>query len=158
MKRFARSLHILWRAESLLGTIRVSALMKQVGMLAFAALVGVFGVAMLDVAAFFALLPQWGHSGAALAVALGDFVCAMVVVVLAQSVKPGAEVQMLTEVRDMALEDLEAEVAGIETVFVQARKDVMDMVRHPLSAFAPGLLVPLLKSVVSGLRAGKDKE
>jgi hypothetical protein len=132
--------------------------LKQVGMLAFAALVGVFGVAMLDVAAFFALLPQWGHSGAALAVALGDFVLAIVVVVLAQFVKPGAEVQMLSEVRDMALEDLEAEVAGVESAFVQARKEMLDMVRHPLSALAPGVLVPLLKSVVSGLRAGKDKE
>jgi amino acid transporter len=158
MKRVARSLHILWRAESMLGTIRVSALLKQVGMLAFAALVGVFGVAMLDVAAFFALLPQWGHSGAALAVALGDFVLAIVVVVLAQFVKPGADVQMLSEVRDMALEDLEAEVAGVESAFVQARKEMLDMVRHPLSALAPGVLVPLLKSVVSGLRAGKDKE
>ena len=158
MKRVARSLHILWRAESLLGTIRVTALMKQVGMLAFAALVGVFGVAMLDVAAFFALLPQWGHSGAALAVALGNFVLAIVVALVARSVKPGADVQMLSEVRDMALEDLEAEVAGVETAFVQARKEMLEMVRHPLSALAPGLLAPLLKSIVAGLRAGKEKE
>lgn len=158
MKRVARSLRILWRAESQLGTIRIAGLMKKAGMLAFAALVGVFGVAMLDVAAFFALLPQWGHTGAALAVALGDFVLAIVVVVLAQSVKPGAEVEMLSEVRDMALEDLEAEVEGVETAFVHARKEMLEMVRHPLSALAPGVLLPLLKSIVSGLRAGKDKE
>ncbi len=158
MKRVARSLRILWRAESQLGAIRVAGLMKKAGMLAFAALVGVFGVAMLDIAAFFALLPQWGYSGAALAVALGNFVLAIVVFVLAQAVKPGVEVQMLSEVRDMALEDLEAEVAGVETAIVHARKEILDLVRHPLSALAPGVLLPLLKSVVSGLRASKEKE
>ena len=158
MKRIARSLHNLWRAESLLGTIRLAGLMKKAGLVGFAVLVAVFGVAMLDVAAYFALVPRWGQSGAALAVGLGNFVVALALLAIAQSVKPGAETDMLIEVRDMALADLEAEVAAMEDVVTRARKDLHEIVRHPFSSLAPGVLLPVLRSVVGSLRSARESE
>ena len=157
MNRVIRSARILWRAESMLGSLRLAGMLKKAGLFAVAALVGVFGIVMLDLAAFFALAPEWGQSGAALIVAAGDFLLAGVIVFISQRVGPGAETQMLTEVRDMALEDLEAEAAGLETAWVHARREFLDRVRHPLATLAPGVLMPLLKSLLAGLRANKPE-
>lgn len=158
MKRIARSLKVLWRAESLLGTLRLQGMMKKAGMLAFAGLVGVFGIAMLDLAAFFALTPRFGQAGAAMTVGLADIVLAIVAALLAQSIKPGAEADVVIEMRDMALTDLEEEVAVLEHTVDRARREITDLVRHPLSSLAPGLLVPTLKSVIMSLRASRQQK
>jgi hypothetical protein len=158
MKRIARSIKVLWRAESLLGTIRLSGLMKKAGMLAFAGCLAIFGVAMLDVSAFFALTPRFGQAGAALIVGLVDIALAIAGMVVAQSIKPGAEADMVIEMRDMALADLEAEVAVLEESVGRARKEITDLVRHPLTSLAPSLLVPTLRSVISSLRASRQAD
>lgn len=158
MKRIARSLRVLWRAESLLGTMRLAGMAKKAGVLAFAGLVAVFGIAMLDLAAFFALTPRFGEAGAALAVGLGNLGLALLGVLVAQSIKPGAEAEMVIEMRDLALEDLEAEMAALEDTVGRARKELTDMVRHPFSSLAPSLLAPTLKSVVSSLRASRQAD
>lgn len=157
MKRIARSLKVLWRAESLLGTLRLQGMLKKAGVLAFAGLIGVFGIAMLDLAAFFALSPRFGQAGAALAVGLADIGLAVLAALLAQSIKPGAEAELVVEMRDLALTDLEEEVAALEQTVERARREITDLVRHPLGALAPGLLVPTLKSVITSLRASRQQ-
>lgn len=158
MKRIARSIKVLWRAESLLGTIRLSGMAKKAGVLAFTGCIGIFGIAMLDLAAFFALTPRFGEAGAALIVGLVDIALAVAGIVVAQSIKPGVEADMVIEMRDMALADLEAEVAMLEDSVGRARKEITDLVRHPLASLAPGLLVPALRSVISSLRASRQAD
>ena len=54
----------------------------------------------------------------------------------------GAQVSAILEVRDVALEGLEADVAGIE-----------QLVRHPFASIAPAALTSLTKSILTTLRS-----
>ena len=157
MRRIIRHIRILWRTESLLTELRIAVVTKKVALLVCAGLVGAFALAMVNFAMFFALQPIWGAAVAALAVAFADLVAAGLLLVLAQSTKPGLEAQMLREVRDLALQDLEAEAAGIEAELASARDQVKDLVQHPLGAIAPAIVVPLVKSIIGGLRSPTKK-
>jgi len=153
MKRLVQNIRILWRAESMLGNVRMHSLLKRSNVLIYQTIVGGLGIAMLNVAGFFALRPAWEASGAALIVASIDLVVALALAAYGRTIKPGPEMEMLTEVRDMALEELESGAAEFEDVFVRGRKELQEIVRHPLAALAPGVLVPLFKSILSSLRS-----
>ena len=77
MERFIHSLKVFWRAERLLKTNELRLNIKKVQVTAVASLVGLFGLVMLTLAVFFALVPVWGQSGAALAVAGIDLILAV---------------------------------------------------------------------------------
>jgi hypothetical protein len=153
MKRLLQNVRILWRAESMLNNVRLHSLAKKSSVLAFASLVGVIGVVMLNVAGFFALRPVWEATGAALIVAVVDLVLAIALAAYGRTIAPGPEVDMLTEVRDMALVELESGAAEFEQAFSRGRKELQQIVQHPLAALAPGVLVPLFKSILSSLRS-----
>ena len=60
MERFIHSLKVFWRAERLLKTNELRLNIKKVQVTAVASLVGLFGLVMLTLAVFFALVPVWG--------------------------------------------------------------------------------------------------
>ena len=74
MNRISRNLSLLWRTESLIVQRRATAVRKQMGLLAVAGLIAIFGLAMLGIAAFFALKPFVGEASAALIVGVADLV------------------------------------------------------------------------------------
>ena len=78
MKRVTRNITIVWRAERLIAQRRLAVLRKQMTAVAIAGLVGLFGLAMLCLAAYFALEPMLGAPVAALVVALANFLLAIV--------------------------------------------------------------------------------
>ena len=153
MARLAQNVRILWRAESMLSNVRLHTLAKRSSLIVFAALVGGTGVVMLSIAGFFALRPRWDAAGAALIVGVVDLVLAIALVAYGRTIVPGPEVDMLTEVRDMALAELESSATEVEAAFTRGRRELQQIVRHPLSALAPGVLVPLFKSILSSLRS-----
>lgn len=155
MEHFARSLKVAWQAEHLLrkNEFRLGAQKLQLN--ALAGLVAVFGLVMLSLAVFFALVPYWGQALAALTVGGIDLVLAGVLAAYAGALKPAAEVEMVKEVRDMALSDLEEEIALAEAELVALRGDVRKFIRHPLDTLLPGAIGPLLGAVTRGLGAAK---
>ena len=161
MGRIIRHLRILWRAESLLAEMRIANATKKIALFAGAGLVAAFGIAMLNFAAFLALQAAWGAPVAALLVALTDQLGAGLILAYALRAKPTNEAAMLREVRDMALQDLEAEAAGIEADIAKLRDHLQSFATQPLSALAPNALWPfvlsLLKSIVAGLRSNEKK-
>ena len=62
---------------------QLRSVMRRTGLFAFAGLIAVFGLAMLNVAAYFALAPIWGDALAMLAVAVADFVIAGILIAIA---------------------------------------------------------------------------
>ncbi len=122
---------------------------------ALAGLVAVFGLVMISLAVFFALVPYWGQSLAALAVGGIDIVLAMVLVAYAGSLKPGAEIEMVKEVRDMALSDIEEEIALAEAEVVVMIDEIRRFIRNPLDTLLPGMIGPLLGAVTRGLGSKK---
>lgn len=155
MERLMRSLRILWRSERIIAEQQLRLGTQRVQFNVLAAFVAVFGLVMLSISAFFALVPYWGQALAALAVAVGDFVLAAGMAAYGSRLKAPAEIEMVKEVRDMALNDLEDEVALAEAELVAMKQDVQKFIRNPVDALLPGIIGPILKAVASGLAAKK---
>jgi hypothetical protein len=155
VERILRSSKILWRSERLLAEHQLKLATERVQLNAIAALVAVFGLLMLDVAAFFALAPLWGNALAALALAGGNLVLAAALAVRARSLQPGTEIAMVEQVRDMATTDLEEEAALVEAELTALKDEALRFVRNPVDALLPGLLGPLLGAAAKGLRSEK---
>lgn len=157
MKHFVQSLKVYWRSERLLrqNDFRLGA--KKIQFNAMAGLVALFGLVMLTLAAFFAVAPYWGNALAALAVGGIDLLLAGALIGYAQSLKPGEEIGMVTEVRDMALRAMEDEVALAEAELVSLTNQVRTFVRNPARALLPGAASLVTSAVVRGLSSGKKR-
>ncbi|MDH3924972.1 MAG: phage holin family protein [Xanthomonadales bacterium] len=158
MERFAHSFKVFWRAERLLKRNELRLTVTKVQLTAIASLVGLFGLLMLTLAAFFALTPIWGQAGAALAVAGIDLTLAVIIMAWAVSLKPADEARMVQEVRDMALSDMEHELSLANAEIRAFRKEIVQLVRHPVDALLPGIIGPLLSGAAKGLKTRKAKK
>ena len=163
MDVLVRSLRILWRSERLLAEIRLRQLMRRASLLAIAAVLGLFAVAMLNVAGYVYLVPLVEPTGAALLVAAADAVVAAILALAALPQKPGPEVKVLEEIRDMALGDLEAEAqslgADLRQVRIEiegVRQAVNSFAHSPLQALSPKVITPIVTLLASLLRGKKD--
>lgn len=155
MERFVRSLRILWRSERLLAEQDFRLGAQRIQFNALAGLVGLFGLVMLSLAVFYALVPYWGDALAALAVGLGDVALAAGLTAYARSLHHPAEIDMVREMRDIALGDLEEEMALAEEEIASMKADVKKFVASPVDALLPGLVGPLVGAVARGLAAAK---
>ncbi len=162
MQPIVRNLRILLRAEFLLAGVRARIAGQKIGLFAFAILIGVFALGMLNLAGYFALEPSQGRVHAALIVAGVDLLIAGAAAGLAGRLRPGPEVEMVQEVRQMALSEIEAEVESFQEELRSLRNEIKEaketltsFAKNPLDALGPSFLVPLLSTLTSLLRAGK---
>ena len=157
MERLMRSHRIFWRSERLLAEHQLRLGTQRVQFNALAALLALIGVVMLSIAAFFALVPYWGHALAALTIGGADLVLAAVLVAFARSLQPATEIEMVKEVRNMALYDVEQEIALAEAELVAMKDDVVKFIRNPVDALLPAAIGPLFGAVARGLGSTKKK-
>ena len=155
MERFVHSLRILWRTDRLLTRNEIRLLSKKLQINALAGLVALFGLVMLSLAMFFALVPYWGESLAALAVGGTDILLAALLMGYARSIKPAPEVEMIREVRDSALNDLKDEVALADAELRAMKDEVRSFVRNPVETLLPSAIGPLLVAVTRALNSRK---
>ena len=163
MERLIRNLHVLWRAESLIARLKWRRASRRGLLLIFACLVGLFGVAMLNVAGFLALQPGLGAVGAAVLVAAADFLLAVLTIVAARTVQADPELDLALEARDVALEELAAEFAAMQAEIKGAREDfasikstITSFIHRPLDSPLLAMILPLVKSMVRSMRPGKE--
>ncbi|SLN52483.1 hypothetical protein PSA7680_02753 [Pseudoruegeria aquimaris] len=154
MKRVVRNLTIILRCESLIARRRLAVARRQIVFIAFAGLVAVLGLVMLNVAAYQALAASLGAPLAAFLVALGNFAVAGVLALLAGREDAEGDVAAVAEVRDMAVADLEAELELAQEEVLAVVGDLRRIGRDPLGA-ASGLAMPLLAALLKHL--GKSK-
>ena len=157
MEHLIRSLNVFWRSERLLADYQLKQATQRIQLNALAALVAVFGLVMLSIAAFFAIVPYWGHALAALTVGGADLLLAMVLILSARSLRPTPEVEMVREVRNMAVSDIEEEIALVEAEIVTIKDGIKNFMHHPVDMLLPGAIGPLLSAVVKGLGSTKKK-
>jgi hypothetical protein len=157
VERLVKHARVLWRAESILTEIRLRRMMTRTGLLAAAALIAAFGLAMLNVAGFFWLEPGWGPAGAACWVGGADFVIALVLLLVALRAPAGREMELALEVRQAALDGLEddarllqAELLSLKDETLRMRDSLLGLVKHPLEAALTGLVVPLAGALLKG--------
>jgi hypothetical protein len=163
MERFVRSFKVFWRAERFLNQKEFGLLAHKIQLNVLAALVAVFGLVMLSLSVFFALVPYFGQPLAALSVGGIDLVVALGLILYAGSLKPAGEVEIVREMRDKALKDIEQEIALAEAELRGLKNDARQFIRNPIDVLLPAAIGPLLSAVSRGVRsskkqAGKDEE
>lgn len=157
MKHMVQSLKVFWRSERLIRQNDLRLATQKILFLALAGLVVVFGLVMLSISVFFALVPHFGQAMAAFTVGGADIVIAVILVFYAKAIKPAEEVKMVREVRDMAINDIEEELAITGAELAALRDDVRKFIRNPIDMLFPAAMGPLMDAVIKGVRSSKKQ-
>ncbi|MGI9373143.1 MAG: hypothetical protein ACR2OJ_11655 [Hyphomicrobiales bacterium] len=165
MEVFVRHIKLLWNAERMLGEIKLKLLVNKIILLSVAALFGLFALAMINLACFFALEPRFGSAGAAALVAFGDLIITIMLAFIAQRLAPGNEAEIVNEVREMALADIESEARAVQGELRMVRDEIVGLrstvtriIEHPLEALAPKIAVPLIAAIMQLLKSSDTKK
>jgi hypothetical protein len=140
----AKRLRALWRTDRIIADIRLRHLLFGLGMRAFAALIAAFGLLMVELSAYFALVQIWSAIAAAAALGAINFAIAAVLFVVAGRPPSGREIELANEIHGTSIEALQLEARALQT-------QVIGAVHHPLSTIVP-VLVPLIAIIVKSLR------
>lgn len=157
MEHLVRSLKVAWKSEHLLRQNEFRLKLQKVQFVALAGLVAVFGLVMLSLAIFFALVPYWGNALAALAVGSMDILLAGILIAYTSTLKPAKEIEMVKEVRDIALNDIEQEFASAGAELGEMKEEVRRFVRNPVDSLLPGAIAPLISALVRNIGSKKNK-
>jgi hypothetical protein len=157
MEHLGQNFKVLWRSEQLLRKHELRQFSQKIFFKALAGLVAIFGLVMLSLAAFFALVPFCGNSLAALFVGSFDIVLSGILVMYAKSLKPTTEAKLIREMRDKALDDIEEKVTRAEAEFVALKDNVSKLIRNPVDSLMHFTLGPLLSAVVRSMRSSKKQ-
>jgi hypothetical protein len=164
MSRLSRNLKLFLRSERVLAEMQVGLVSRKAVLLGGAMVAGLLALAMANVAGFFALAPSLGSPGAASVVALVDAVAAGLLAVVAVSLQPGREEDVVREVRDMALDEIGAELEVVQQRLAQVGDNVERVgtsvarfVQDPLELLLPHLVVPTVNAITSIAKSRKKK-
>ncbi|MEP2715136.1 hypothetical protein [Pseudophaeobacter sp.] len=148
--RITRNASIALRAERMMSRRRLAVIRSQTGLMAFAGLIGAIGLVMLNVAAFFWLAETQGKAAAGLIVAAANFLLAVLLVLFANRLSVEQELEPVREVRDIAVEEIEAEVDMALDEIGEIAENLRRMSKDPfgsaLQSILPQLITLLAKS------------
>jgi hypothetical protein len=158
-----RDLQVLHKADFLIGRIWLNVLVRRLGLFAFAALIAVFGLGMVNVAGFYAFQASLGAVWAAAIVAAVDLLIAAIVLLIGSNSRPGPEIDVAFEVRKMAVEAIQADTRDLKLAIEAVSQEVKDvktnitqLVQNPLDVAAQKLLIPAALSILRGMRSKKE--
>jgi len=144
-ENFVKNLCVLWRTDRIIAETKLRHMLVGLGLRAFAALIAAFGLLMLQLAAYFALVQTWSAISAAAILGLADFAIAAALFVLAARPPAGRELELANEIHGSAIDALQVEARAAQSHF-------LGMVQHPLNSALPTLLVPLITIIVRSLK------
>jgi len=144
-----KHLRALWRTDRIIADIRLRHLLVGLGLRAFAALIAAFGLLMLELSAYFALVQIWSAIAAAAILGAVNFAIAAALFVIAGRAPSGRDIELANEIHDSSIEALQLEARAFQA-------QVSGAVHHPLSTIVP-VLVPLIAVVIRNLRASAGK-
>jgi hypothetical protein len=139
-----KHLRVLWRTDRIIADIRLRHLLVGLGLRAFAALIAAFGLLMLELSAYFALVQIWSAIAAAAILGTVNFAIAAVLLVVAGRPPSGRDIELANEIHGASIEALQLEARALQA-------QVSGAVHHPLSTIVP-VLVPLIAIIVKSLR------
>ena len=152
MSRISRNISIILRSERLIAQRRMAVLRRQTGMMVAAGIAAGVGLIMLNVAAYFALVEYLSQPLSALCIALANIGVAAVLVSAANKQNVSTEVSAVTEVRDLAMADLELEIQDATEEAKVLAQSVHRMARDPFGTVAPGLISAVITAIVANLK------
>ena len=149
MSRISRNVSIILRAERTIARRQFRIVCLQIGLMAMAGLIAIIGLVMLNVAAFMALTERLGPAPAAASVAGVNLAIACLLAWIAGQFSASDDIAPLVEVRNMAMEDLEAEIDMATEQVVELTDGVKQLVRDPLGTVGSSMIIPLVTAVLS---------
>lgn len=143
-----KNLRALWRTDRIIAELRMRHMLVGLGLRAFAALIAAFGLLMLELAAYFALVQIWSAILAAAILGAVNFAIAAVLFLIAGRPPTGRELELANEIHGSAVEALQTEARGMQQQFA-------GIVQHPLNSALPHILVPLITIIVRSLKKSR---
>ncbi|MEY9186278.1 membrane protein implicated in regulation of membrane protease activity [Bradyrhizobium sp. USDA 326] len=143
-ENIVKHLRVLRRTDRIIADIRLRHLLIGLGLRAFAALIAAFGLLMLELSAYFALVQIWSAIAAAAILGAVNFVIATVLFVIAGRAPSGRDIELANEIHGASIEALQVEARALQA-------QVSGAVHHPLSTIVPALL-PLIAIIIKNLR------
>ena len=147
-ENIVKNLRVLWRADRIIADIRMRHMLIGLGLRAFAALIAAFGLLMLELSAYFALVQIWSAIIAAAILGGVNFVIAAILFMIAARPPAGRELELASEIHNSAVDALQLEARAVQSQF-------SGMVHHPLNSALPMVLVPLITIIVRSLKKPK---
>ncbi len=142
-----KHLRVLWRTDRIIAEIRLRHLLLGLGLRAFAALIATFGLLMLELAAYFALVQIWSAIAAAAILGAINFAIAGILLLIAGRAPSGRDIELANEIHASSVEGLLQEARGLQS-------QVTGMIHHPLNGLLPVVLVPLIRIIIKSLKTG----
>ena len=146
-ENIVKNLRVLWRTDRIIADIRMRHLIVGLGLRAFAALIAGFGLLMLELSAYFALVQVWSAISAAAILGVVNFVIAAALFLIAARPPSGREIELANEIHGSAVDALQIEARVLQSQF-------SGMIHHPLNSALP-LLVPLITMVIGSLKKSR---
>jgi hypothetical protein len=140
-----KHLRVLWRTDRIIADIRMRHLLVGIGLRAFAALIAVFGLLMLELSAYFALVQIWSAVSVAAILGAANFVIAAAVFVVAARSPAGRELALANEIHGSSIDALQLEARALQS-------QLSGVIHHPLNGVLPLLIVPLITVIIRNLR------
>jgi len=147
----AKHLRLLWRTDRVIADIRLRHLLVGLGLRAFAALIAVFGLLLLELAAYLTLVQIASAAQAAAALGACNFVIAAVLLLIAARPPSGREIELANEIHDSSIEALQVEARSLQS-------QVSSLINHPLNNLIPLLIIPLATMIIRHLRSHDTSE
>jgi hypothetical protein len=114
-------------------------------LLALAALIAAFGLMMLELSAYFALVQIWSAISAAAILGAFNFLIAAILFAIAARPRTGRELELANEIHGSSVDALQFEARALQS-------QLSGMVHHPLNGILPLLLVPLITIIIRSLK------
>jgi len=144
-KNVVKHLHVLWRTDRIIADIRMRHLLVGLGLRAFAALIATFGLLMLELSGYFALVQIWSAISAAAILGAVNFAVAAMLFAIAGRPPTGRELVLATEIHGSAVDALQLEARALQS-------QVSGMIHHPLNGVLPLMIVPLITIIIKSLK------
>lgn len=145
-----KHLRVLWRTDRIIADIRLRHLLVGLGLRAFAALIAMFGLLMLELAAYFALVQIWSAIAAAAILGAINFVIAAILFAVAGRPPSGRELDLANEIHGASVDALQVEARALQS-------QVSGIVHHPLNGILPLLIAPLITIIIKSLKKPAEK-
>jgi hypothetical protein len=144
-ENIVKQLRVLWRTDRIIADIRMRHLLVGLGLRAFAALIAAFGLLMLELSAYFALVQIWSAISAAAILGGVNFAIAAILLAIAARQPSGRELELANEIHGSSLEALQLEARALQS-------QVSGAFHHPLNGILPLLIVPLITIIIKSLK------
>jgi hypothetical protein len=144
-ENIVRNLRVLWRTDRIIADIRMRHLLVSLGLRAFAALIAAFGLLMLELSAYFALVQIWSPMTAAAILGALNFGIAAIMLAIAARPPTGRELELANEIHGSSVDALQLEARALQS-------QLSGMIHHPLNGILPLLIVPLISIIIKSLK------